>query len=292
MRQRRKQKRKANLAVGWKSGADIAALSGKLKDYLEAEITLTSGIESEESTQPVHSSNNKAVTESSPLLNLAPELHLEILDHLQSDPISTFVLKRLLEKPPRTPLTLLTLPPECQLKVFSLLDPVSSTCLALAYRRYYPVHLAVHGMVPLETELELGPLSFLEGLFGAAFKLVFRWDFIEWYLQFYQGKYLGDLLERDGGFGPTKRYYDRAAGKFQKSKQINIECWSRLPLRLVLFAIAKELLYWSVRGLLWLNELLGLAGVPGRLSLGERIVPKIMWGGLLLILADCVLGAG
>lgn len=44
---------------------------------------------------------------------------------------------------------LTTLPPEVQLSIFETLDPVSSTCLGLTNRKFYPMHRARHKKVGL-----------------------------------------------------------------------------------------------------------------------------------------------
>ena len=41
------------------------------------------------------------------------------------------------------------LPAEIHLKVFDLLDLNSSTCLGLTCKKLYPIHRALHGVVPL-----------------------------------------------------------------------------------------------------------------------------------------------
>ncbi|KAG9243384.1 hypothetical protein BJ878DRAFT_119842 [Calycina marina] len=44
---------------------------------------------------------------------------------------------------------LTSLPPEIQLEIFDTLDPVSSTCLGLTSKQFYPIHRSTHQHVPL-----------------------------------------------------------------------------------------------------------------------------------------------
>ena len=53
--------------------------------------------------------------------------------------------------PVKASASLSTLPAELQLAIISCLDPVSSTCLGLTCKTFYPIHIALHGVVYLGT---------------------------------------------------------------------------------------------------------------------------------------------
>ncbi|KUJ10956.1 uncharacterized protein LY89DRAFT_723462 [Mollisia scopiformis] len=44
---------------------------------------------------------------------------------------------------------IISLPPEILLMIFDHLDPVSSTCLGVTCKNFYPIHRAIHGTVGL-----------------------------------------------------------------------------------------------------------------------------------------------
>jgi len=50
---------------------------------------------------------------------------------------------------PRTTLTLQNLPPEIHLKIFDIMDTITSTCLGLTCKKFYTMHWGRHGKVVL-----------------------------------------------------------------------------------------------------------------------------------------------
>ncbi|CZR59347.1 uncharacterized protein PAC_09239 [Phialocephala subalpina] len=68
------------------------------------------------------------------------------------------------DRTPKLPLHITRIPPELQLLIFDLLDPVSSTCFGLTSKYFYNIHRASHGSVGLwerdspEARLQLGDI--------------------------------------------------------------------------------------------------------------------------------------
>jgi hypothetical protein len=100
---------------------------------------------------------------------------------------------------------LLALPPELHLEIFKHLHPVSSTCLGLTCKEFYPIHKQLHGVVNLRAKIPAPP------------RKPHYWGFVR----------LGALLNTWAGpkywFGPWNdgRFKEMTMPKMESRKEIN-----------------------------------------------------------------------
>jgi hypothetical protein len=70
---------------------------------------------------------------------------------------------------------LLALPPELHLEIFKHLHPVSSTCLGLTCKEFYPIHRQLHGAVSLQATIPVSPRNYYFGGFAWLGALLSTW---------------------------------------------------------------------------------------------------------------------